>query len=160
MKKSLLVTLFMILGLTGVQSQNVKIGVMGGISGGDAAAVSTFVLGADAYYYFTNIDSFIEIGATAGFRNYLGDEVLGVPLNDAQFLPLAASARLKILEVFSGGADVGYAVGITDGLDGGVYFRPILGIDILNSLEVNLSYEYITDSNAWASVNLGILFQL
>lgn len=163
MKKLLLIPVLALFFLTNLNAQTFKIGASLGLPAADAADLTSFVLGVDTYYYFTNIDAPIEIGATAGFRNFFGDEivVLGqtVDFEDAQFLPLAAAARLKILGILSGGADLGYAIGISDGLDGGLYFRPVVGIDIADTIELNASYEGIADAATWGNFNVGILLE-
>ena len=128
-----------------------------GIPGSDAGDVSDIVAGVDAYYMFNDSDAFIQLGSTAGFRNYIID-IDGV--DDALFVPLAGAARIKILGLLRGGVDVGYAVGVTDGLDGGCYFRPVVGlIKLLNILEVNLSYETVTDAATWSNINVGALIK-
>lgn len=163
MKKLVCIAIIALFGVTNMQAQTFKIGATVGIPGADASDVSTFVLGIDAYYYFTNIDAFIEIGATAGFRNFFGDEISvfgeSIELDDAQFLPLAVAARLKLFGIVSGGADLGYAVGLSDFLDGGLYFRPVVGFDIADRIELNVSYETIFDAGTWGNLNAGILFQ-
>jgi hypothetical protein len=158
--KKLLLTAFVILSFLTAQAQTFKIGASVGLPAADAADISTLVLGIDAYYYFTDIDATVEIGATAGFRNFFGDEIGGFEIEDGQFLPLAGAARLKLFGVLTGGADIGYAVGINDGNDGGFYFRPVVGIDIADAIELNTSYESITnDGVTWGNINLGILFE-
>lgn len=163
MKKIKLVLVLAIMSTFALQAQTFKVGATLGIPLADAADISTFVLGVDAYYYFTDIDDTVEIGATAGFRNFFGDEidVLGqtVEIDDAQFVPLAAAARLKLFGIVSGGADIGYALGITDGLDGGFYFRPVVGIDIADTIELNASFENISDAATWGNFNVGVLFE-
>ena len=62
-------------------------------------------------------------------------------LDDAMFLPIAAAARLKVFGLFGAGADIGYAIGLTDYLDGGFYFRPVVTFDIADTIELNASYE-------------------
>jgi len=141
-----------------------KIGASIGIPVADAADISTFVLGVDAYYYFTSIDAFLELGVTAGFRNFFGDDIeiggLTVEVDDVQFLPLAAAARLKLFGIVSGGADIGYAIGINDGNDGGFYFRPVVGIDIADTIELNASYENISNDGVnLGNLNVGVLFE-
>ena len=152
-----------ILTLTSVNAQTFKFGASVGLPAADAADISTLVLGVDAYYYFTEIDAPVEFGLNAGFRNFFGDEinVLGqtVSIDDAQFLPVAAAARLKLFGILSGGADIGYALGVSDGLDGGFYFRPVVGIDIADAIEINASYENISDEANWGNINVGILFE-
>ena len=151
------------LSLTSLNAQTFKIGASLGLPTADASDFTSLVLGVDAYYYFTDIDAPIEFGLNAGFRNFFGDEieVLGqnVDFEDAQFLPIAAAARLKIFGTLSGGLDAGYALGISDGLDGGFYFRPVVGIDIADTIELNASYESILDAATWGNLNVGILFE-
>jgi len=163
MKKLLILAMLVIFGYCNVEAQTFKVGATLGIPAADASDVSNFVLGIDAYYYFTNIDSFIEIGGTAGFRNFFGDEIEVAgetfDVDDAQFLPLAGAARLKLFGIVSGGADLGYAIGISDGLDGGFYFRPVVAVDIADTIELNASYESISDQATWGNLNAGILFE-
>jgi hypothetical protein len=144
-------------------AQTFKAGASIGIPMADASDISSFVLGVDAYYYFTDNDATIEIGATAGFRNFFGKEfdIEGetYSADDAQFLPIAAAARFKLFGIVSGGADVGYALGISDFLDGGFYFRPVVGIDIADTIELNTSYESISDIGTWGNFNIGVLFE-
>jgi len=163
MKKIFLFVATVVLAFSSVNSQTWKVGASLGLPAADAADISNFVIGVDVYYYFTDIDDFINIGATAGFRNFFGDEftVAGqtVSVDDAQFLPLAAAGRLKFFDVFSAGLDVGYALGISDGLDGGFYFKPVVGWDILDFMEINLGYESISDAATWGNLNVGVLFE-
>jgi hypothetical protein len=160
MKKFILIACFVLFNLSTINSQTFKIGASAGIPMADAADVSSFVLGVDAYYYFTDQDAFFEFGLNAGFRNFFGDTIIGdISIDDGQFIPVAAAARLKFFGIFSGGADVGYAFGITDYLDGGFYIRPVVGVDILDILELNLSYENISDEATWGNLNVGFLFQ-
>ena len=164
MKKLLLVTVIAVFSVATLQAQTFKIGATLGLPVADASDISTFVLGIDAYYYFTDIDAFIEIGATAGFRNFFGDdiEILGqtVSVDDGQFLPIAAAGRVKIFGLLSGGLDIGYALGINDGNDGGFYVRPVVGFDIADTIELNASYESITDDGVtWGNLNVGVLFE-
>jgi hypothetical protein len=151
------------MGSFALQAQTFKVGATLGLPAADASDISSFVLGVDAYYYFTDIDDFVEIGATAGFRNFFGkeEEILGqtVEFDDAQFLPIAAAARLKLFGIVSGGADIGYAIGISDFLDGGFYFRPVVGLDIADAIELNASYESISDAATWGNINVGVLFE-
>ncbi len=141
-----------------------KIGAVGGLPTGDAADFSSFGLGADLYYMFGHEDSWLNFGPTVGFRNYFGKdyEILGqtVAGDDVQFLPLAGAFRGKFLGLVNFGSDLGYAVGINDGNDGGFYFRPIVGIDIADAIELNVSYEgVVLDGASWSAFTAGILFE-
>lgn len=164
MKKTLVIAILCLFAATALQSQTFKIGASLGLPSADASDISSFVLGADAYYYFTNIDAVVEIGATAGFRNFFGKEevILGGPrvdFEDAQFIPLAGAARIKIFGLLSGGVDIGYALGINDFLDGGLYVKPVVGLDIADTIELTASYESISDAATWGNLNVGILFE-
>jgi len=160
--KKIILLVAIVLGVS-AQAQTFKVGAVVGLPAADASDLSSLVVGLDAYYYFTDVDDFLEIGATAGFRNYFGDEVdiLGttVEFDDAQFLPIAAAGRIKVLDFLSAGADVGYALGISDGLDGGLYLRPVAGIDIADTIEIVASYETISDAATWGNINVGLLFE-
>ena len=164
MKKLFVLSLFTIFFMSNVKAQTFKVGASLGLPVGEVADFSSFVLGVDAYYYFSKIDAPVEIGVTAGFRNFFGKEVtigsLTYDAPDAQFLPIAAAARLKLFGILTGGADLGYALGINDGNDGGLYVRPVVGIDIADTIELNVSYESISnDGDTAGNLNLGILFE-
>lgn len=149
-----------------------KLGVIAGITTHDSDVTDFWgaMLGADAYYMFENEDAIINFGPTVGLRNYFGKEVSsGISVDDATFIPLGAAARLTLFGILTGGADAGYAIGLTDGLDGGFYFRPIVGIDILDILELNASYETIfgvgngdgvVDGVSFGNLNIGLLLAL
>ena len=157
MKKLLFVTAIAVLSLTSMNAQTFKVGATAGVAVSDAGDVADWALGVDAYYYFTDIDAPIEFGATAGFRNFFMSEDV---FDDGQFLPVAAAARIKLFGIVSGGADLGYAVGINDGNDGGFYYRPVVGIDIADTIELNVSFESISnDGVTWGNLNAGILFE-
>jgi hypothetical protein len=161
MKKALFICLA-VLFYSGLQAQGVfKIGVVAGIPTADAGDISNFVLGADAYYMFEKEDAILNFGPTVGIRNYFGEEISeGISVDDGQFLPIGGAARVTLLGVLTGGVDVGYAVGISDFLDGGFYFRPVVGLDILDILELNASYESISDAATWGNFNIGLLLAL
>lgn len=161
MKKVLLFGLAVLM-YTGLQAQGVfKVGVVAGIPTADAGDISNFVLGADAYYMFEKQDAILNFGPTVGIRNYFGKEISpGLNVDDGQFLPIGGAARVTLLGTLTGGVDVGYAVGISDFLDGGFYFRPVVGLDILDILELNASYESISDAATWGNINIGLLLAL
>lgn len=158
MKKLLLLVVFVLFGLSTLQSQTFKIGASIGLPTGDSAFFSTFVLGADAYYYFSKVDAIVEIGATAGFRNFFGDKNNGgFGGDDTQFLPIAGAARVKVFGLLSGGLDLGWAYGFEGSLSGGLYYRPVVSLDIADTIEINTSFEGINAE--WGNFNVGILFE-
>lgn len=82
---------------------------------------------------------------------------------EVQFLPIAASGRFNASEDFSIGADLGYALGINEGNDGGFYYRPIVGYNLSEKAQLNLSYTGVSIKDAdftWSTINLGVLFSL
>lgn len=155
MKNSLLALILCLISGVFVQSQNFKLGVVGGLSTGDATDKSSFVLGIDAYYFYTKENAFLQLGTTTGFRHYFHDQN-----EDAQFVPLAVAARLKIFEFISGGLDVGYALGVNTGNEGGFYYRPVIGFDIADTIELITSYESVVSAGSFnaGNFNVGFLF--
>lgn len=146
---------------TAVAQGHFKIGVNGGIPVGDIDDYATFQLGADVAYMFNVVEA-LDLGPLVGYSNYFGDEIntgLGkVDLDDIQFLPIAASARYGLTEAFFLGADLGYAVGLDDGNDGGFYYRPQIGYNF-GIIGIVASYSgVVVDGDNIASVNLGIEF--
>ncbi len=163
--KKLLFAALLVLGMGSLYGQGVfKVGAVLAIPTGDAADYSGIGLGADVYYMFGHEDAWLNFGPTVGFRNYFGKDVeignIIFKADDAQFLPLAGAFRAKTAGVLNWGADIGYAVGINDGNDGGFYFRPIIGVDVADTIEVNASYEIIAvDGGSWNAFTFGILFE-
>ena len=147
-----------------------KLGGNIGFATGDASDFYGAVLGADAYYYFGSPDAFINLGVTGGFRNFFGkdEEFDGqtYSADDIQMVPLAAAGRITILSTLYAGADVGYALAISDDFDGGFYIRPVVGIDIANAIEIFLAYDHYSvkddfdNSASFGNLNAGILFEL
>lgn len=145
-------------------SAQFSLGATFGLPVGDADDVSTFALGIDANYMFAS-ESSTTFGIASGYLTYFGDEVtiLGstVELDNANFLPIAAAVRFATTGKFSFGGDVGYAVGLNDGNDGGFYYRPMIVFALGDSTSLNLSYSGVSnDGNTLSNVGLGIMFGL
>lgn len=155
MKKVLILFVFSFLVTTAVFSQgNFRFGVNAGIPVGDVEDYSSFHLGTDVAYMF-NVVELLDVGPMVGYSHFFGEE----DLDDVQFLPLAASGRFG-LSSFYLGADLGYAVGLQDGNDGGFYYRPLVGYKF-GKLGIAASYEGISvDGGTFSSINLGIEFGL
>lgn len=158
MKKLFFVAFVALFSSTMMTAQGVfKIGATAGVAVSDAGDIADWALGVDAYYMFEKVDAVINFGPTVGFRNFFMSEDV---FDDGQFLPVAAAARLKLFGILTGGADLGYAVGINEGNDGGFYYRPVVGIDIADTIELNVSFESISnDGVTWGNFNAGILFE-
>ena len=100
-----------------------------------------------------------------GFSNAFGKSIdigIGsVDVPDVQFIPVAASGRFNASDEFTIGADLGYALGLNDGNDGGFYYRPIVGYGVSDNIELSLSYTGISlDGATWSTINLGVNFGL
>ena len=142
-----------------------NLGINFGFPTGDASDVSSFSLGIDANYLW-NVAESIDVGVATGFTNAFGKKIdLGefgeVTIDDVQFLPIAAAGRYHITDRFRAGADLGYAVGISDGNDGGFYYRPIVAYGITEKIEANFSYTGISlDGGTWSTFVLGFMVNL
>ncbi|GGW33220.1 outer membrane beta-barrel protein [Arenibacter certesii] len=160
MKRIFVVAVLALFGFSVHAQEGFKAGANIGLPVGDAADWSDFSIGLDAAYHWEVADSF-SAGIAAGFTNAIGKKIAGVKIDDIQFLPVAASGRFAAGEDFSLGADLGYAIGINDGNDGGFYYRPLVGYQIGSDMELNLSFTGISlDGGSWNTINLGVMFNL
>jgi len=164
MKKVLIIAAVALVGFSVTAQDGLKIGANLGLPVGDAGDVSGFSIGIDAQYMFETAGEF-DLGVAAGFTNAfgktIGDSAFSIEIDDIQFLPIAGAARFNASEEVSIGADLGYALGINDGNDGGFYYRPTVGYSISENVEINASYSGISlDGGTWSTINLGALFSL
>lgn len=164
MKKVLLLLVIALIGTQMYAQEGFKVGLNLGLPIGDAVDVSGFSVGADVKHHWEVADSFYA-GVATGFTNSFGKVVdIGVDFfraDNVQFLPVAGSASYLVSDKFNVGLDLGYAVGINDGNDGGIYYRPLVGYGITESSELNLSYTGISlDGGTWSTINLGFLYKL
>lgn len=124
-----------------------------GLPTGDVSDISSLQAGADIAYMFTTLPV-LEVGPMIGYSHFFAKE----GFSDRQFVPLAASGRAN-LAGFTVGLDVGYALGLSNGVDGGVYYRPQVGFNIL-MLGLIASYQGINTNGAtFSSFNLGAEFK-
>jgi len=79
-------------------------------------------------------------------------------VDDFSFLPIAAAGRVSLGDVLFAGVDLGYAIGLNDGNDGGFYFAPKLGFGLF-MFDVVGSYTGVSrDGSTVSSVNVGVEF--
>lgn len=128
MKKLVLLGLFAIFAMGMTQAQNqFRVGAQGGIPMGDADDFTVFAIAVELGYLFEINDNF-QVGPSAGVQHYFGDDLVfagvTVEADDETFLPISGTARFSPVENFWFGADLGYAVGLSDGNDGGFYYKP------------------------------------
>ena len=149
-----------------VDRTNFRAGLVGGIVVGDYSEAYSLNLGLDMYHHW-GVSREIDLGLTTGFMNAFGEKQTistgGVSVetefDNIQFIPAGASVRIYPTSGFKFGGDVGYAIGINKGNEGGFYYRPSLGIDLSGgSSELNISYLAVNDDVTFGSVLLGYLF--
>jgi hypothetical protein len=148
-----------------VDRTSFKAGVHVGVPIGDISDFSNFELGLDLGYHWS-VSEMVDVGLATGFMNAFGNtstEDIGpvaveVDFPDIQYIPVAAALRLYPTYDFKLGADVGYAVGVNEGNDGGFYVRPMIGYNINGNTELNVSYTTISDDYDYSMVALGLLF--
>lgn len=157
-------TVFLVLGVYSLQAQW-KLGVHAGVPVGDEFVKEAFSFnaGADVAYLF-GVADVLEVGPMLGYMHYFGDsgeeDGFEWEVDDAQFLPIAASGRVSLGATVFVGADLGYAVGMNDGNDGGFFYRPKLGFGIA-AVNIIGSYSGVSmDGGTVSSVNVGIEFGL
>ncbi|MGB5238354.1 MAG: hypothetical protein WBM43_05860 [Flavobacteriaceae bacterium] len=164
MKKLLPVLLLAFFSSGLVAQEGFKIGLQGGIPIGDFDDQLSLVIAADVGYMWA-LSEVVDLGIASGFINGFtdkfdtGSELIDLP--NVQFIPAAASVRIWPTNSFTLGAEGGYALGISDGNDGGAYVRPLIGYLFGTFTELNLSYTYISlDGANWSSVTVGLLFTI
>ena len=160
MKRSILYLLFLI-GTVLQAQQGFKIGLNGGLPvNQEVNNIVSLVAGVDLGYHYA-LGEVVDAGIMAGFINGFPEKFDsgGADLPNMQFLPLAASVRFWPSNSFSLGGDLGYALGLTDGYEGGFYFKPLVVYLMGAQNELSLSYTGIAaEGLSWATVNLGVLY--
>ncbi|WP_218599366.1 transporter [Polaribacter sp. NJDZ03] len=166
MKKVLLVAFVAIMGVSTINAQEGVLngGVNVGIPTGDANDFYGAALGAELNYMFPVADGF-TLGPSVQYAHFFGkdiDTALGtVEVSDASYLPISGAARFNVSDKFVVGANLGYAVGLSEDLDGGFYYRPVVGYKIGNTTQLNVSYSGISnDGLEMNNVSLGVMFGL
>jgi len=164
MKKVLFLAAFIIMGVTSMNAQNqFRAGISGGLPIGDAGDFATFAIAVDLGYLFEISDTF-DAGVATGYSHSFGDEidlgVLGtVDVEDVQFIPIAGSARFEVAPNFTLGADLGYAVGINDGNDGGFYYSPRAQYGVSEAIDIVVAFRGVSlDGGSWDIVSAGVEF--
>tara|TARA_R110002049_G_scaffold19635_4_gene73133 strand:+ start:1540 stop:2040 length:501 start_codon:yes stop_codon:yes gene_type:complete len=161
--KKVLATFIMALSSIGVfAQQGMKLGIHGGLPLDEFQEELSLVAGVDLGYRW-GLSEIVDLGVMLGFINGFPEkynrELFSEDLPKIQFMPLAASVRFWTSNSFSIGGDVGQAIGINEGNDGGLYYRPTIGYLMGAQTEVNVSYTGIKlDDKTWTTLTLGILY--
>lgn len=140
-----------------------KAGVHFGLPMGDAADAYTFNLGLDVAYMWPVAENFTA-GIATGYTMFMGDEeeIMGVTFSveDAGFIPIAASGQYNIAENIFLGVDLGYAVyvGSMEGAEGGLYYQPKVGYSF-SKVDLYLGYKGISNDGDISAVGLGAMYR-
>lgn len=151
-----------------VDKDKFKVGFNAALPIGDAADFSSFSLGLDVQYHY-GVSKVFDLGIATGFTNAFGKTetisdgtiTIEADFDNVQFVPVAGAVRIfpTVRSRVSFGADLGYAVGISDGNDGGFYYRPTLAVNTGATTELTFSYTGISlDGGSWETLTLGVLF--
>ena len=163
MKQRIILAMVTLFTISMSAQQGLKIGVQGGLPIEYTKEIGV-VLGVDAGHMWALgevVDAGIMAGFIHGFAEKYDTEDPLVDLPSIQFAPVAASVSIWPSNSFSFGIDGGYAFGLNDGNEGGLYYRPQLGYLLGPFSEVNLSYSNVElDGKAWNTVTLGFLFTI
>ncbi len=164
MKKGFLIIFFALFGATICAQEGFKLGVQGGLPYNDFNDKTSVMVGADLGYMRALgevVDLGIMTGIVHGFPKTFVFEETNVEIEDntaIDFAPLALSVRIWPSQSFSFGIDGGTAFGLSEGNDGGLYFRPILGYLFGTYTEINVSHTTIKlKDETWSTINFGIL---
>lgn len=147
----------------GLQAQEgFKIGIQGGIPFGDFDDQISVMVGLDLGYMHA-LGEVVDVGITSGlihgFAETFQTTTPNIDFPSVQFVPLAGSVRIWPSNSLSFGVDGGYALGLGDDNDGGLYYRPLIGYLLGPKTELNLSYTSISSNDrSWTTVTLGILY--
>ena len=147
------------------QKGNFSAGVNLGLPTADASDGYSFTLGAEVNYLF-DVSSDFKAGVSASYLTFFGKDIdfLGttIEIENAAVLPIAGAVRYLASDKFSIGVDLGYAIGISpDGNDGGFYYRPLIGYNLSEKMELNASYSGISvEGGTIANFGLGLMFKL
>lgn len=159
MKKLLLVMVAVAFSFTATAQDGFRAGISGGIPVGDAGDFATFAIAVDLGYILELSDDF-QAGVTTGFSHSFKDSDV-MYADDVSFLPLAASGRLALGDNFGLGADVGYAIGVNEGNDGGFYYAPRLSYSVGDAIDIVAAFRGVSkNGGSWDIITFGIEFGL
>lgn len=155
--------IFSLVNFTGIKAQEgFKMGIQAGLPFNDFNEALSVVVGADVSYMYP-LGEVVDIGPSVGFIHGFAEtfqsEIVRSDLKSIQFVPLSAGLRFWTSNEFSFGGNAGYALGISDGNDGGLYYRPMIAYLMSSSVEINFSYTGIELEQAtWSTLTLGIVY--
>jgi hypothetical protein len=162
MKKFVLIALLAFAGLSAQAQNEFRAGAHLGLPIGDAGDLANFNIAVDLAYLF-ELSEEVQVGPTIGYSHSFGgtiDTGLGsFDVDDIQFIPIAASGHYNFTEQFWFGLDLGYALGVNDGNDGGFYYSPRFAYGVSSQIDIVAAYRGISvDGGSWDVISLGVEF--
>ncbi|WP_350287047.1 hypothetical protein [uncultured Croceitalea sp.] len=169
MKTTILSVITLFLASLSLQAQvdrtNFRAGINAGLVLGDFSDNYSLNLGLELQHLW-GLSREIDLGVATGFYNAFGEKQtldeggisIEIEFDNVQYIPAAAALRIYPTRGFKIGGDVGYAIGINEGNEGGLYYRPVLGVDINDVTEFNVSYTAIDDEVTFGAAMFGVLF--
>lgn len=171
MKKYVLFSFFILLSYQ-ISAQYVdrsffKAGFHAATTLGDASDFANLGIGMDLYQHW-GVSKTIDLGIATGVQYFfgldstedIGPTAVTVRGEDTVYLPVAGFFRFYPTKSINLGGDVGYAIGLTDSTEGGLYYRPTLSFDLSPSSALNFSYAVVeSDVITWSTITGGVLFR-
>ncbi|MBM1107879.1 hypothetical protein JQC67_17120 [Aurantibacter crassamenti] len=162
MKNNILLIAFILFSITITAQKGFKLGIHGSLPLGENKKVVSLGAGIDVGYMYP-LGEVVDLGVMTGFINgfpeTFHEEVVLRDLPNVQFVPVALGLRIWPSNSFSFGGEIGNAFGMNDGNEGGIYYKPIIGLLFGAQVEVNLSYtNVVLDGEDWSTANLGVLY--
>lgn len=164
MRKLLLLSLVLVMG-QGVFAQGFQLSANAGIPVGNASDFANIAINVDAAYLFDAGGGF-SAGPVVGYSHSFVDftQTVGpvrIDLDDVQFLPLAGRGSWNFADSWSFQGDIGFAIGLNDGNDGGFYYSPKFVYWLSNIVGLSAAYRGVAVSNGgWNMITLGVEFDL
>ncbi|MEO6347853.1 MAG: hypothetical protein ABIO60_08080 [Aquaticitalea sp.] len=164
MKKLMVFAAVAVFGLSNVNAQNFNVGISAGLPIGNAGDFSSFSAILDANYLW-NVSEQFDAGIASGFSNSFGKNIKidgeTFDYGDFSFVPIAGAARYNVSDKFTLGADLGYAIGVNNGNDGGFYYAPKVQYGVSENLDLVLAYRGVSSNGgSFDILSFGIEFGL
>ena len=160
LKRSIILLAVFLFCLSRIQGQ-INVEVNAGIPTGEISDIYSMTFGINMYFMFAESqDGLVNFGGTTGYIYYADKFGGGGEFQDASFIPVAGTARIKVFKLINFGPDIGYAVAVDkpdlfEDYSGGFYWKLAAGIDVVKKIELNLFYHNIYAETTFATIGLG-----
>jgi hypothetical protein len=124
--KKFLFAAFAVLAFGAVNAQGFKGGAHVGLPIGTSGDAFSFNAGVDVSYTWEVADNF-SAGVATGYTMFFGKSIEGEKIPSVGLLPIAGTASYKVADNIFLGADLGYALGVSNASGGDIYYQPKVG---------------------------------